>query len=92
MKYMATSSVAKASARQSAAALYSESLSTRTSLVLEKAGREMVVAAEVEEEPDADVEPDEVDSVVMAAFIFSMIAKMIMHVFETLLLESTTIV
>lgn len=74
IKYMATSSTAKASARQRAAALYSEVLRMRTSLSLDA----MALIMRIPSGPGSMgfvkvVEADEVDSIVMAGANFSIL-------------------
>ena len=71
MKYMATSSLANASARQRAAALTSESFRTRASPLRVMVALSMDVAVET----DLEVEAEVVDSMVMAAFIFSILTR-----------------
>lgn len=74
MKYMDTSSNANASARQRAAALYSEVLRTRTSLLLE----DIALSLRIPSGPGSIgfvkvVDDDEVDSIVMAGPNFSIL-------------------
>ena len=75
MKYIATSSLAKASAKQRAAALHSDGLRTRTSSASGGVGLAMQRTSPVLESMgfEKDVEVEEVDSIVIAVFIFSIL-------------------